>query len=194
MQQPIVGYHRDDDAHWVARLACGHNQHVRHDPPWMNRTWVTTAVGRGAMIGYLLDCKKCDEHAAKDDQSRKSEDFELEKRRISIRKPNTRIGLVLLVCLAVLFLIALYLGYRSFDKEAIEKTEIGRIVDGHEQNKAKLGDQIVDGDHSQVFYRSIKIEGVDPMTFRRLKGAFSVDDDHAFLGHAMLAAAARIMS
>ena len=23
MKQPIVGYHRDDESHWVAELACG---------------------------------------------------------------------------------------------------------------------------------------------------------------------------
>ena len=42
MQQPIIGYHKDEQGHWVAQLACGHNQHVRHDPPMMVRDWVTT--------------------------------------------------------------------------------------------------------------------------------------------------------
>ncbi|QDU87253.1 hypothetical protein Pla175_06110 [Pirellulimonas nuda] len=64
MQQPITGYHTDDDGHWVAQLACGHNQHVRHDPPWLIRVWVTTSSGREAMLGHRLGCKKCDEHAA----------------------------------------------------------------------------------------------------------------------------------
>ena len=41
MKQPITGYHKDDENHWVAQLACGQNQHVRHDPPWVNRNWVT---------------------------------------------------------------------------------------------------------------------------------------------------------
>jgi hypothetical protein len=49
--QAIVGYHSDEHGHWVAQLACGHNQHVRHDPPWMIRQWVTTITGRDAMIG-----------------------------------------------------------------------------------------------------------------------------------------------
>ena len=40
MQQAIVGFHLDDEGHFVADLACGHTQHVRHDPPWQNRTWV----------------------------------------------------------------------------------------------------------------------------------------------------------
>ena len=60
MKQPIVGYHRDEENHWVAELGCGHNEHVRHDPPWTLRPWVTTAEGRGSMLGHQLDCKKCD--------------------------------------------------------------------------------------------------------------------------------------
>ncbi|MCA9143856.1 MAG: DUF3565 domain-containing protein [Planctomycetaceae bacterium] len=68
MQQPIIGYHTDDEGHWVAQLACGHNQHVRHDPPWMHRDWVTTAGGRERMLGFHLDCKKCEDAAPADDQ------------------------------------------------------------------------------------------------------------------------------
>ncbi|WP_146409597.1 DUF3565 domain-containing protein [Allorhodopirellula heiligendammensis] len=66
MDQPISGYHCDDEQHWVAELACGHNQHVRHNPPWMSRPWVTTLEGRQSMIGQLLQCKKCDEQAPPD--------------------------------------------------------------------------------------------------------------------------------
>lgn len=68
MLQPITGYHRDDENHWVAQLACGHNQHVRHDPPWQNRPWVTTAEGRAQMLGYKLDCRKCDAGAPFDER------------------------------------------------------------------------------------------------------------------------------
>lgn len=60
MKQPIAGYHRDAEHQWVAQLACGHFQHVRHDPPWTIREWVTTQTGRESMIGFELDCKKCD--------------------------------------------------------------------------------------------------------------------------------------
>lgn len=60
MRQPIVGYHQDDEGHWVAQLACGHNQHVRHDPPWQNRPWVTNDSGRRENLGLLLTCVKCD--------------------------------------------------------------------------------------------------------------------------------------
>ena len=60
MKQPIVGYHRDEEGHWVAELACGHGQHVRHDPPWRVREWVTTLTGRESFLGTELDCVLCD--------------------------------------------------------------------------------------------------------------------------------------
>ena len=59
MDRRIIGYHQDDEGHWVAELECGHWQHVRHSPPWMNRPWVTTAEGRTAALGTALDCRKC---------------------------------------------------------------------------------------------------------------------------------------
>ena len=68
MKQPIVRYHTDDEGHWVAQLTCGHNQHVRHDPPWMIREWVVTESGRQKMVGYLLDCVKCEELAPPDER------------------------------------------------------------------------------------------------------------------------------
>ena len=61
MQQAIVGFHIDEENHWVADLACGHTQHVRHDPPWQNRPWVLTEQGRKEKLGVMLECKKCDE-------------------------------------------------------------------------------------------------------------------------------------
>jgi hypothetical protein len=60
MPQAITGFHRDEEQHWVADLACGHAQHVRHDPPWMLREWVTTTEGRASRIGTMLQCKQCD--------------------------------------------------------------------------------------------------------------------------------------
>lgn len=60
MQQPIAGYRTDEQRHWVAELACGHLQHVRHNPPWVERPWVITPAGRESMLGFRLDCKKCD--------------------------------------------------------------------------------------------------------------------------------------
>jgi hypothetical protein len=62
MQQPIVDFHQDEQGDWVADLACGHGQHVRHQPPFMSRPWVLTLEGRQRRIGEYLQCKKCDEH------------------------------------------------------------------------------------------------------------------------------------
>ena len=65
MRRKIVGYHRDEQGDWVAELECGHPQHVRHQPPWMERPWVVTPVGRASRIGMELDCKRCDEEASR---------------------------------------------------------------------------------------------------------------------------------
>jgi hypothetical protein len=66
MQKAIVGFHQDEKADWVAELECGHNQHVRHDPPWQNRPWTSTETGRASVVGCLLGCKKCDNGAPRD--------------------------------------------------------------------------------------------------------------------------------
>ncbi|HWE57264.1 MAG TPA: DUF3565 domain-containing protein [Acidimicrobiales bacterium] len=60
VQRAITGYHQDDVADWVAELACGHNQHVRHRPPFQEYPWVTTAEGRTERVGRPLDCPLCD--------------------------------------------------------------------------------------------------------------------------------------
>ena len=60
MNQAIVGYHKDEENDWLAELRCGHVQHVRDKPPFINRPWVTTEQGRNSMIGHQLNCKKCD--------------------------------------------------------------------------------------------------------------------------------------
>lgn len=64
----IVGYHPDpDDAQqWVAELECGHNQHVRHTPPMVERPWTTTAEGRASKVGRRLPCVKCVAGAPRD--------------------------------------------------------------------------------------------------------------------------------
>jgi hypothetical protein len=60
MRQPMIGFHLDDQRHWVAELACGHDQHVRHRPPWELRPWVVTDEGRRGRLGQELDCLRCD--------------------------------------------------------------------------------------------------------------------------------------
>lgn len=67
MQRKIVNYHQDDMQDWVAELECGHNQHVRHNPPWLNRPWVIEPEGRRRHLGALLNCKICDGTAAQQD-------------------------------------------------------------------------------------------------------------------------------
>ncbi|MBV9760965.1 MAG: DUF3565 domain-containing protein [Acidobacteriaceae bacterium] len=61
MQRAIVGFHQDEQGHWVADLECGHTRHMRHDPPWQNRPWVQTEQGRAQFLGTLLVCVKCQE-------------------------------------------------------------------------------------------------------------------------------------
>jgi uncharacterized protein DUF3565 len=61
MKQAITGFEKDDEGHWRAILDCGHRQHVRHDPPLTERSWVLTQEGRDSRLGLELDCKRCDE-------------------------------------------------------------------------------------------------------------------------------------
>jgi uncharacterized protein DUF3565 len=56
----IVGFHRDGEGHWVAALECGHKQHVRHDPPWQERSWVLSEEGRTSRLGTPLPCRLCE--------------------------------------------------------------------------------------------------------------------------------------
>jgi hypothetical protein len=61
VQKRIVGFPQDEEEHWVADLECGHMQHVRHQPPWINRPWVVTPEGRARVLGSTLECRQCDE-------------------------------------------------------------------------------------------------------------------------------------
>ena len=49
----------DANRDWVADLECGHHQLVRHDPPYTQHHWVTTAEGRQEHIGQQLTCSAC---------------------------------------------------------------------------------------------------------------------------------------
>lgn len=60
MERAITGFHQDDVGDWVAELECGHNQHVRHRPPFQVREWVMDDAERRARIGAPLDCPLCD--------------------------------------------------------------------------------------------------------------------------------------
>ncbi|MBX2878665.1 MAG: DUF3565 domain-containing protein [Granulosicoccus sp.] len=75
MKRSITGYHKDHEQHWVAELSCQHYQHVRHIPPWVNRPWVETRVGRDSMLGRQLNCKKCDVGAPADSNDESEDDL-----------------------------------------------------------------------------------------------------------------------
>jgi hypothetical protein len=60
MDRSIVGFRQDDLGDWIAILDCGHSQHVRHEPPWQVREWVTTDPGRQGRIGSSLPCRQCE--------------------------------------------------------------------------------------------------------------------------------------
>jgi Protein of unknown function (DUF3565) len=51
VQRKIIGFHQDEAQDWVADLECGHQQHVRHTPPWLNRPWVISPEGRRSRLG-----------------------------------------------------------------------------------------------------------------------------------------------
>ena len=60
MKRRMIGFHQDDEGHWVADLECGHTQHVRHDPPWQTRPGVLSEETRRQYLGVSLDCVICD--------------------------------------------------------------------------------------------------------------------------------------
>ena len=59
MERAIIGFEQDAEGEWVARLDCGHTQHVRHRPPFQERPWVESPAGREAKLGSELDCLFC---------------------------------------------------------------------------------------------------------------------------------------
>ncbi|MHB1229796.1 MAG: DUF3565 domain-containing protein [Halothiobacillus sp.] len=58
-ERAIHSFHRDNHGDWFARLECGHHQHVRHNPPWIDRSWIESSFGRMVMLGQHLTCIKC---------------------------------------------------------------------------------------------------------------------------------------
>ncbi|BCT69171.1 DUF3565 domain-containing protein [Nitrosospira sp. NRS527] len=60
MERPITGFDLDSEGDPIALLNCGHAQHVRHNPPFINRPWVISEEGRNSMIGKMLNCVRCD--------------------------------------------------------------------------------------------------------------------------------------
>jgi tellurite methyltransferase len=60
LQRRITGFLRDEHGDWIASLDCGHRQHVRHNPPFMNRPWVVSEEGRAEQLGKEWSCPPCD--------------------------------------------------------------------------------------------------------------------------------------
>ncbi|HEX2495092.1 MAG TPA: DUF3565 domain-containing protein, partial [Steroidobacter sp.] len=61
MKRRIVGFGVDEAADRFALLECGHRQHVRHKPPFVNRAWTLTEAGRRRMLGRTLNCVLCNQ-------------------------------------------------------------------------------------------------------------------------------------
>jgi hypothetical protein len=64
-ESTIVGFILDDEGHWIAELSCGHRQHVRHRPPYVERAWVLSETERAAKIGCPIVCGSCAGERAK---------------------------------------------------------------------------------------------------------------------------------
>ena len=60
MERPIIAFGHDSAGEPIAVLSCGHPQHVRHNPPFINRPWVTSEEGRNGMIGQMLNSVRCE--------------------------------------------------------------------------------------------------------------------------------------
>ena len=60
MLRRIVGFRQDDHGDWIADLSCLHSQHVRHQPPFRDRGWVLTEMGRAERVGTEMTCPLCD--------------------------------------------------------------------------------------------------------------------------------------
>jgi len=62
----IIGFHQDEDGHWVVELSCGHTQHLRHQPPWQSRAWVLDPVQRAEKIAQGFECGWCAQGSVND--------------------------------------------------------------------------------------------------------------------------------
>ena len=61
VQRKSIGLHQDEVQDGVADVACGHQQHVRHTPPWVKRPRVVSPEGRRSRFEYALDCADCEQ-------------------------------------------------------------------------------------------------------------------------------------
>jgi Protein of unknown function (DUF3565) len=59
IHRTIIGFRQDESGDWIADFDCGHSQHFRHNPPWINHPWVTTEHGRNDHLGSTVRCGQC---------------------------------------------------------------------------------------------------------------------------------------
>ena len=78
MQRKIIGFHQDATQEWGADLECGHQQHVRHTPPWLHpsgsfRLRDATAVsGMSWTVSTVIKMHRRAHHAGNSLLSRRS--------------------------------------------------------------------------------------------------------------------------
>jgi hypothetical protein len=60
MDRRIAGFYQDEESFWVTGLECGHQQHVRHNPPMTLRPWVNDEKNRKERLRIFLSCNNCD--------------------------------------------------------------------------------------------------------------------------------------
>jgi tellurite methyltransferase len=91
LERKIIGFHEDEESHWVAELDCGHAQHTRHDPPFFPRPWVLTEAGRSLQIGTSLDCLRCDRQEIPDGYVayRRTPEFTVETTPMGLRQHHS---------------------------------------------------------------------------------------------------------
>lgn len=58
IERHITGY-RQDGQHWNAVLSCGHEQGIRHRPPYRSNPWILSEAGRAGRIGARMACREC---------------------------------------------------------------------------------------------------------------------------------------
>lgn len=58
-QATVTGFTQDDNLDWVMLLSCGHRQHVRHQPPFINRPWAVSEEGRRQHLDMVVTCTQC---------------------------------------------------------------------------------------------------------------------------------------